>query len=210
MTPKSIANQKLSEVSAPDNGLIKKAAQARHAVETRVQTNERFSVVPAESSYPVIILAETPSGHFPVHVSRCLRNSVMEPVDGPAPDLEIIPGPFRGWKRNGNLGDTDNRSSDYPSPVSDKKPPCRPGTSSPFLPQQMDQKCGIGYHLRPPDRRPRVFAMCFSISRSTSGGGCCSIASKMSPQVSAGAITCLRITLVNESRVLLLSLERSL
>ena len=70
---------------------IRQSPEAPHAVEPRVEANNRFPVIPAKARDPVIILPQAMFAHLPVEIGCRFGNAVVQPVNGPAPGLEIMP-----------------------------------------------------------------------------------------------------------------------
>ena len=96
----------------------------------------------------------------------------MEAVDRPT--AKVGPGLVSPWEGNRDLGQANDAGS-YPfGAVCGQEAPRGPGPAAPMLPHQVDEESRVGYHFRPPERRPRSFSIRFSTSKSTLGGGACS------------------------------------
>src|SRR4051794_13672424 len=79
--------------------LVRNPAKMRHPVKGLVEADYRLSVIPTETSNPVVVFAEPGShpAHFSIHVGSGFRNTVVESIDGPS--SEIVPRSVRSSKR---------------------------------------------------------------------------------------------------------------
>ncbi len=135
--------------------LINNSAQARHAIKRGIRANHRLTVKAAEAGDPVIIFpkAVPDGGHLAVHVRCGLRDGPVQGVD--FPPLEIIPGGRRIFETDGDFRQTDDRRADVFSAMLKQERPRRAPPALKSLVGKLNQECRVGYHLRPPDRRPR-------------------------------------------------------
>jgi len=170
----------------PESVLIGQAPKSRDTVESVVQTNKRFPVIPAKSGNPVIVFPQTVpcADKLSVDVRSRLGNASVQGVNFPV--LEVRPGLRRAGENNGDLGHRNNGRPDCLTPMVGKKGPGRSTLPGPVFVEQVDQKSSVRDHLRPPERRPRPLRTFSSSPGSMFGGGSCLWASKISPQVSRG------------------------
>jgi hypothetical protein len=179
--------------------LISDSPEAGYTIKSDIRTNHWFLVKAAEAGNPIVIFAEALSdqGQLTVHIRRGLCDSPVQRVD--FPPLEIIPSSRRILETGSDLRQADDRSSDICPALLRQERPRRSPSALLSLLGKVDQECRVGYHLRPPDRRPLCFSKRLSAKACTLGGGSCSYASSNSPAVSAGLWTYRRSTLVKES-----------
>jgi hypothetical protein len=143
----------------------------RHTVKGRVQAYHRLAVVTAEPGDPIVIFSKSLSDghHFPIYVRCCCRNATMDGQN--YPPFEVFPSFPRGCKPGSDFAQADNGRAHLFLPVPREELPGRSSLPDNAFSVKVNQKCGVGYHLRPPERLPRSRSIRLSVSRFAFCGG---------------------------------------